>query len=47
MLLNVAAANAVEEIALLTTTHDPEVRRRSYTLVGEALTDAQVALAAE
>jgi luciferase family oxidoreductase group 1 len=47
MLLDLAAANGVEEVAVLTTTHDPEVRRRSYTLVAEALADAQVALAAE
>ncbi len=47
MLLDLAAANAVEEVAVLTTTHDPEVRRRSYALVAEALAGAQVALAAE
>ena len=47
MLLDLAAANGVEEIAVLTTTHDPEVRRRSYALLAEALADAQVALAAE
>mgnify|MGYP002403760430 CR=1 FL=1 len=47
MLLDLAAANGVEEIAILTTTHDPEARRRSYALVAEALADAQVALAAE
>ncbi len=47
MLLDLAAANGVGEIAVLTTTHDPEVRRHSYALLAEALADAQVALAAE
>ena len=28
---------AVEEIAVLTTLHDPEARRRSYTLLAKAL----------
>lgn len=31
----VAAEHGVEELAILTTVHDPEARRRSYTLLAE------------
>ena len=31
-----AAAHDVEEIAILTTVHDPAARRRSYSLLAEA-----------
>ena len=31
----IAAAAGVEEVAVLTTVHDPEVRRRSYALLAE------------
>jgi hypothetical protein len=39
----------VEEIAILTTLHDPEARRRSYTLLAEefGLRAPDVSLAAE
>jgi luciferase family oxidoreductase group 1 len=39
----------VEEIAVLTTTHDPQARRRSYTLLAEAagLRSIEVSLAAD
>jgi luciferase family oxidoreductase group 1 len=33
-----AAEHGVEEIAILTTLHDPEARRRSYTLLAEEMT---------
>jgi luciferase family oxidoreductase group 1 len=44
-----AAAHGVDEIAVLTTVHDPEARRRSYTLLAEecGLVGEQVAAAAE
>ena len=43
-----AAEHGVEEIAILTTLHDPEARRRSYTLLAEELgLQTQVPLAAE
>ena len=35
-LRELAGALGVEEVAILTTLHDPEARRRSYTLVAEA-----------
>jgi luciferase family oxidoreductase group 1 len=43
-----AAEHGVEEIAVLTTLHDPEARRRSYTLLAREFgLQAQVPLAAE
>jgi luciferase family oxidoreductase group 1 len=43
-----AAQHGVDEIAILTTLHDPEARRRSYTLLAhEFALSAQVPLAAE
>ena len=43
-----AAQHGVEEIAILTTLHDPEARRRSYTLLAhEFALQSQVPLAAE
>jgi alkanesulfonate monooxygenase SsuD/methylene tetrahydromethanopterin reductase-like flavin-dependent oxidoreductase (luciferase family) len=43
-----AAEHGVEEIAILTTLHDPEARRRSYTLLAEEFgLQTQVPLAAE
>jgi luciferase family oxidoreductase group 1 len=43
-----AAAHTVEEIAILTTLHDPEARRRSYTLLADEFgLRTQVPLAAE
>jgi alkanesulfonate monooxygenase SsuD/methylene tetrahydromethanopterin reductase-like flavin-dependent oxidoreductase (luciferase family) len=44
-----ATALGVEEIAILTTLHDPDARRRSYTLLAKAfgLRAPDVALAAE
>ena len=43
-----AAQHGVDEIAILTTLHDPEARRRSYTLLAhEFALPAQVPLAAE
>jgi alkanesulfonate monooxygenase SsuD/methylene tetrahydromethanopterin reductase-like flavin-dependent oxidoreductase (luciferase family) len=35
-LRTLAATLDVEEVAILTTLHDPEARRRSYTLLAEA-----------
>lgn len=35
-LRSLAAAHGVEEVAVLTTLHDPEARRRSYTLLAQA-----------
>jgi hypothetical protein len=32
-----AAEHGVEEIAVLTTLHDPEARRRSYTLLANEM----------
>ncbi|MEA2740068.1 MAG: hypothetical protein QOH05_3375 [Acetobacteraceae bacterium] len=32
-----AAEHGVEEIAILTTLHDPEARRRSYTLLAKEM----------
>jgi hypothetical protein len=32
-----AATHGVEEIAILTTLHDKQVRQRSYTLLAQAL----------
>ncbi len=40
MLSELAAAHGVEEVAVLTTTHDPEARRRSYTLLADAMREA-------
>lgn len=37
MLRQLAEAHGVEEVAVLTTVHDPAARRRSYTLLAEAL----------
>jgi alkanesulfonate monooxygenase SsuD/methylene tetrahydromethanopterin reductase-like flavin-dependent oxidoreductase (luciferase family) len=34
-LRELAAAHGAEEIAILTTLHDPEARRRSYTLLAK------------
>jgi luciferase family oxidoreductase group 1 len=43
-----AAQHGVEEIAILTTLHDPEARRRSYTLLAREFSlQTQVPLAAE
>jgi alkanesulfonate monooxygenase SsuD/methylene tetrahydromethanopterin reductase-like flavin-dependent oxidoreductase (luciferase family) len=43
-----AAEHGVEEIAVLTTLHDPEARRRSYTLLAREFgLQAQVSIAAE
>ena len=43
-----AAEHGVNEIAVLTTLHDPEARRRSYTLLAEEFgLQAQIPLAAE
>jgi luciferase family oxidoreductase group 1 len=43
-----SAEHGVEEIAILTTLHDPEARRRSYTLLAEEFRlQTQVPLAAE
>jgi len=42
-----AAELQVEEVAVLTATHDPEARRRSYTLLARAFGLSEVALAAE
>jgi hypothetical protein len=43
-----AAEHGVEEIAILTTLHDPEARRRSYTLLAQEFElQSQIALAAE
>ena len=43
-----AAEHGVTEIAILTTLHDPEARRRSYTLLArEFASGAHVPLAAE
>lgn len=48
-LRDLAAMHEVEEIAILTTLHDPEARRRSYTLLAEecGLRAPDVALAAD
>jgi len=48
-LRTLAAAYQVEEIAILTTLHDPEARRRSYTLLARAcgLRAPEVGLAAQ
>jgi hypothetical protein len=43
-----AAEHGVDEIAILTTLHDPEARRRSYTLLAQEFgLQAQIPLAAE
>ena len=44
-----AAEHGVEEMAILTTLHDPEARRRSYTLLARelGLRTPDVPLAAE
>jgi hypothetical protein len=43
-----ATEHGVEEIAILTTLHDPEARRHSYTLLAREFgLQAQVKLAAE
>jgi alkanesulfonate monooxygenase SsuD/methylene tetrahydromethanopterin reductase-like flavin-dependent oxidoreductase (luciferase family) len=43
-----AAEHGVDEIAILTTLHDPEARRRSYTLLAREFgLQTQVPLAAE
>ncbi len=47
MLRDVSASHGVEEIAVLTTLHDPAIRRRSYTLIAGASAAREVPLAAE
>lgn len=47
MLHELAREHGVDEIAVLTTMHDPAARQRSYTLIADALTAKQVPLAAE
>ncbi|HYZ64747.1 MAG TPA: MsnO8 family LLM class oxidoreductase, partial [Acetobacteraceae bacterium] len=46
-LLALAAEHGVDEIVILTTLHDPAVRRRSYAAIAEALIGAEVPRAAE
>ena len=46
-LLALADEHEVDEIVILTTLHDPAARRRSYTLIAEALAGVQVPLPAD